>query len=400
MSSRLDNSHTFDSVHSSLDRWVHQNFIPSAASVVFQGPVVVDEYFTGYQNRESKTRISDHSIYRLFSNTKLITSVAAMILYEEGAFKLDDEAAQYLPSLADLCVLKRDATEIGDTEALQTQITVRQLLSHTAGFSYGIFLDTLVDPLYRSKRLLHPGTDLEGLVDTLVSIPLLHQPGLKFHYSIATDVLARLIEIWSGESFGTFLKSRIFGPLGMMNTSFYPSQDQRDRLCVLYEGADPVDPYEPGLTVVSELAGDYFRPRVLESGGGGLLGTISDFSKFWQMLLADGNYNGVQILRSDTLKLMRTNQLPPGNVVEFRQWEMPHTVFGLGFALKQKPAVGEPSEAIDEYYWGGIAGTHSWIAPRANIGVLLFTQRLPGYWLPFFHEHKRAIYGLKLPLSS
>lgn len=400
MSSTLDNSQTFDSIQSSLDRWVQQNFIPSAASVVFHGAEVVDEYFTGYQCRESKIPIGNDSIYRLFSNTKLITSVAAMILYEEGAFKLDDEVAQYLPELADLCVLKSDATDIGDIEPLQAQITVRQLMSHTAGFSYGIFLDTLVDPLYRSKRLLHPGTDLEGLVDTLVSIPLLHQPGLKFHYSIATDVLARLIEIWSAQSFGTFLKAQIFDPLGMTDTGFCLSQDQRDRFCVLYDGADPADPSEPGLTVANELAGNYFRPRALESGGGGLLGTISDYKKFWQMLLAEGSYKGTQILQRETLKLMCTNQLPADSVVEFRQWEMPHTVFGLGFALKQKPAAGEPREAIDEYYWGGIAGTHSWIAPRANVGVLLFTQRLPGYWLPFFHEHKRAIYKMSKTFAT
>lgn len=400
MNSGLDKLRVFEPLHSSLDRWVHQNLIPSAASVILNGPTIVDKYFTGYQNREAKIPIRDDSIYRLFSNTKLITSVAAMTLYEKGAFNLDDEVAQYIPEFADLRVLKEDASDVHDTEPLKSQITVRQLMSHTAGFSYGIFMDTPVDALFRSKRVLHPGNDLEGLVNALVSIPLLCQPGHKFHYSIATDVLARLIEIWSGESFGTFLESRIFNPLGMTNTSFYLSECHRERLCVLYEGADPENPYRPGLSVASELAGDYFRPRSLESGGGGLLGTISDFTKFWQMLLAEGSYNGIQILRNETLSLMRTNQLPPGSVVEFRQWEMPHTVFGLGFALKQKPAVGEPPEAIDEYYWGGIAGTHSWIAPRANIGVLLFTQRLPGYWLPFFHEHKRTIYGLDLPLST
>ncbi|MCY3540577.1 MAG: serine hydrolase [Gammaproteobacteria bacterium] len=386
----------FESINSSLDRWVKQDLIPSAASVVFDGSTVVDEYFTGYQNRETEKPISGDSIYRLFSNTKLITSVAAMILFEEGAFKLDDEAARFIPKLADLCVLKEDATDFHDTEPLQAQITVRHLLSHTAGFSYGIFMDSPIDVLFRQKRVLHPGNDLEGLVDTLGTIPLLYQPGRKFHYSIATDVLGRLIEIWSKQSFGEFLATRIFRPLGMTNTSFYLSEHQRERLCVLYDGADPENPYRSGLSIASELAGDYFRPRALESGGGGLLGTISDYRKFWQMLMAEGTCNGVRLLQSDTLALMRTNQLPTGNVVEFRQWEMPNTVFGLGFALKQKPAVKEPPEAIDEYYWGGIAGTHSWIAPRANVGVLLFTQRLPGYWLPFFHEHKRAIYGLKL----
>ena len=399
MNPRFDRSRSFESMHVSLDRWVHQSLIPSAASVVLDGSTVVDEYFTGYQSLEEEIPICNESIYRLFSNTKLITSVAAMILFEEGAFKLDDEVAQYIPKLADLCVLKEDTTDVSDTEPLLTQITVRQLMSHTAGFSYGIFMDTPIDTLFRSKRVLHPGNDLEGLVDTLVNIPLLYQPGRKFHYSIATDVLARLIEIWSGQSFGGFLKSRIFDPLRMTNTNFYLSEHDRERFCVLYEGAEPEDPYKPGLTETSELAGDYFRPRALESGGGGLLGTISDYTKFWRMLNAEGAYDGVQLLRRETLELMRTNQLPPGNVVEFRQWEMPNTVFGLGFAIKQKPAVGEPPEAIDEYYWGGIAGTHSWIAPRARIGVLLFTQRLPGHWLPFYHEHKRAIYQLPRSLS-
>ncbi|MYD45256.1 MAG: beta-lactamase family protein [Gammaproteobacteria bacterium] len=394
MNARLDKSLDTESIHSSLDRWVHQDLIPSAASVVFDGPTVVSEYFTGHQDREREKPVDRDSIFRLFSNTKLITSVAAMILHEEGAFKLDDEAARYIPKLADLRVLKEDATDVHDTEPLESQITVRQLMSHTAGFSYGIFMDTPIDPLFRSKRVLHPGNDLEGLVEALATIPLLYQPGQKFHYSIATDVLGRLIEIWSGQSFGEFLASRIFNPLGMTNTSFYLSEHQRERLCVLYDGADPENPYLPGLSIASELAGDYFRPRALESGGGGLLGTISDYSKFWQLLIAGGTYDGVQLLQGKSLALMRTNQLPPGNVVEFRQWEMPNTVFGLGFALKQKPAVREPPEAIDEYYWGGIAGTHSWIAPRANVGVLLFTQRLPGYWLPFFHEHKRAIYGM------
>ena len=394
------NSRSFESLHSSLDRWVQQNLIPSAASVVLVGPAVVDEYFTGYQSRESCIPICKDSIFRLFSNTKLITSVAAMMLFEEGKFKLDDAVANYIPVLADLSVLKVHAVAVHDTEALQSQITVRQLMSHTAGFSYGIFMDTPIDPLYRSQRVLHLANDLEGLVDALSTIPLLHQPGFKFHYSIATDVLARLIELWSGKSFASFLKERIFDPLGMTATNFSLSEDQRERLCVLYEGSDPEDPYQPGLSVAEELAGDYFRPRALESGGGGLLGTISDYTKFLQMLLGEGSYNGVCILRSETLKLMRVNQLPPGNVVEFRQWEMPHTVFGLGFALKQKPAVGEPPAAVDEYYWGGIAGTHSWIAPRANIGALLFTQRLPGYWLPFFHEHKRAIYSMKPVLAT
>ena len=390
----LNNSLDFESMHDSLDRWVRQNLIPSAASLVFDGSNVVDEYFTGFQDRETGRPIGKDSIYRLFSNTKLITSVAAMILLEEGAFKLDDEAARYIPQLANLRVLQENATDVHDTEPLKSQITVRQLMSHTAGFSYGVFMDTPIDTLFRSKRVLHPGNDLEGLVEALVSIPLLYQPGCKFHYSIASDVLGRLIEIWSGQSFGEFLKSRIFDPLEMTDTDFYLSEDQRDQLCVLYNGADPENPYRSGLSIAKEISGDYFRPRVLESGGGGLLGTMSDYSNFWQMLMAEGTYNGTQFLRKETVALMRTNQLPPDVGVEFRQWEMPNTVFGLGFAIKQKPAVREPPEAIDEYYWGGIAGTHSWIAPRGNIGVLLFTQRLPGYWLPFYHEHKRTIYGM------
>ena len=396
MNQELQHTSTFESMHSSLDRWVHQNLIPSAASVVLVGSTVVDEYLTGYQNREAAIPICKDSIYRLYSNTKLITSVAAMKLFEQGKFKLDDPVAQYIPRFEDLRVLRVNAVDLQDTEPLESPISVRHLMSHTGGFSYGLFMDSPIDLLYRSARILHPAIDLEGLVDALASLPLLHQPGLRFHYSIATDVLARLIELWSGQSFGEFLGEHIFAPLGMTNTSFCLTEDQRERFCVLYEGANPENPYEPGLSVAREPAGDYFRPRALESGGGGLLGTISDYTKFIQMLLGEGKSEGVQVLQRETLKLMQTNQLPSDEVVKFQQWEMLHTVFGLGFALKQKPAPGEPKAAIDEYYWGGIAGTHSWIAPRANLGTLLFTQRLPGYWLPFFHQHKRAIYRMQL----
>ena len=165
-------------------------------------------------------------------------------------------------------------------------------MSHTGGFSYGLFMDSPIDSLYRSARILHPAIDLEGLVDALASLPLLHQPGLRFHYSIATDVLARLIELWSGQSFGEFLGEHIFAPLDMTSTSFCLTEDQRERFCVLYEGANPEDPYEPGLSVAREPAGDYFRPRALESGGGGLLGTISDYTKFIQMLIGEGKSKG------------------------------------------------------------------------------------------------------------
>ena len=383
---------SFDKVHESLDRWVENEYIPMASSVILEGQSIVDEYQTGMQDRESKKPLNPDSIFRLFSNTKPITAIAAMTLWEKGAFQLDDKISNYLPVLDGLSVLKQGAQDPSETEELLTAPTIRHLMCHTAGFSYGLFLESPVDALYGQRSILHPGKDLDSLVETLSTIPLAYQPGSRFQYSVASDVLAKLIEVWSGMSFGQYLEETIFEPLGMDDTGFDVPETKHHRFCSMYSGPNPEDPMVAGLSQAPDTFGDYLRPRILESGGGGLAGTITDYTRFVQMLMGDGEWNGKQIVKPDTLELMRTNQLPSGVALQLPGWVMPNTVFGLGFALKEQPASGEPASAIGEYHWGGLAGTHSWMSPRAGIAGICFTQRMPGFWHPYSHEYKRLVY--------
>lgn len=388
MSSKM----SFDAVHSSLNKWIQDDIIAMASCVVLKGQEVVDHYCCGHQDREENIPLASDSIFRLFSNTKPITAIAAMTLWEQGKFDLDDEIALHLRELSDLRVLRAGSTNPEDTEELERAPTIRQLMCHTAGFSYGLFLESPVDVLYTEKGILHPARDLGTLVETLREIPLAYQPGTRFQYSVASDVLARLIEVWSGVSFGEYLASTIFEPLGMVDTAFHVEQSKVDRFCSLYAAGDSEDPLKPGLTKSPDLFGDYTRPRALESGGGGLVGTITDYTKFVQMLMGRGVFDGQRVVKESTLELMRTNQLPDGVELQLPNWVMPNTVFGLGLALKKQPALGEPEAAIDEYHWGGLAGTHSWMSPRSNIAGLVFTQRMPGFWHPYSHEFKRLVY--------
>ncbi|MCY3885403.1 MAG: serine hydrolase [Gammaproteobacteria bacterium] len=382
----------FDEVHASLERWMDNDLIAMASCVILSGQEIVDEYTCGFQDREQEIPLAMNSIFRLFSNTKPITAIAAMTLWEEGKFQLDDEIASFLPRLANLRVLKKGTSQVTETEPLERAPTVRQLMCHTAGFSYGLFLESPVDALYTERGVLHPASTLSSMVDTLSEIPLAYQPGDRFQYSVASDVLGRLIEVWSGESFGEYIAKRIFEPLGMHDTAFYVPESKHNRFCSLYAAADPEDPLKPGLSKSPDLFGDYTRPRPLESGGGGLVGTITDYTRFVQMLMGGGKFEGKRIVSESTLNMMRTNQFPEGVNLQLPNWIMPNTVFGLGFALKQQPAEGEPFEAVDEFHWGGLAGTHSWMSPRGNLAALVFTQRMPGFWHPYSHEFKRLVY--------
>lgn len=382
----------FSPVFKALEKYVNGEILAMTSSVVIHDQEIVAEHFYGFQDRDSKEPIQKDSIFRLFSNTKPITAIAAMKLWERGKFNLDDELAEHIPALESLVALKAGASDVEETEPLRSRPTIRQLMCHSAGFSYGIFAESLVDALYMQAGVLGPNQSLEELVDLVASIPLAYQPGARFQYSVASDILARLIEIWSGQKFGDYLRQEIFIPLGMSDTDFWVPEDKQSRFCSIYAGSDEMDPMKPGLSQVPDVFGSYTEQRTLQSGGGGLVGTITDYTKFIRMLMGDGEVDGVRIVRPETLALMRTNQLPPGVSVQLPNWFMPDTVFGLGLALKTKPAEGEPASAIDEFHWGGLAGTHSWIAPRIGIAGLTFTQRMPGFWHPFSHDFKRLVY--------
>ncbi len=389
----VNNPYDFSSMHVAIQRFVDDELLAGVVSVVLKDNRVVDYHSWGYADIATRKPVREDTIFRIYSNTKIITSVAAMCLFEDGHFEFDDPVEKYIPEFSNLRVLKPGATDPEDTEDLASRPTIRQLMSHHAGFSYGIFAESPVDALYMERKVLHPASTLEEMVSRLAGIPLASQPSTRWQYSISTDVLARLVEIWSGQRFDTFLKERIFSPLGMTDTDFLVPPEKQARFATNYVPVDPMSPMQPGLNVEPDtLVGNYLEPRAFLSGGGGLVSTISDYTAFVRMLVGKGEYRESRILRPESVREMHSNQLPEGMMVQLPDWHMPDTVFGVGLAIKTRPFEGEPEEATDEYHWGGLAGTHTWISPRAGLAALIFTQRLPGFWHEFSHEYKRQVY--------
>jgi len=389
----INSSPDFSEVHQSIQGYIDNKLLSGAASIILKDNKIVDTKYLGYMDIEAKKPTQSDTIFRIFSNSKIIISVAALCLYEDGCFDLDEPLEKYLPQFSQLKVLIKGAKNPSETESLKSKPTIRQLMSHNAGFSYGIFAESVVDSLYLEKRVLDPQGTLSSLVDKVASIPLSYQPGTQWQYSVSTDILARLIEIWSGKSVEVFLNDRIFTPLNMPDTGFHVPPEKHDRLAANYAPSDILDAIDSTLVLAPDtMTGGYLAPKPLLSGGGGLVSTIVDYTRFIQMLIGEGKFEGGQTLKPETVKMMHENQLSEGIKVTLPLGVMPETVFGLGVAIKTKAAAGEPETAIGEYHWGGLAGTHTWISPKAGIAALIFTQRLPSFWHPFSHDYKRLIY--------
>ena len=395
-------------MHDRMQWYVSEEMIPFCTTLVMQGCDIVDVQTFGSMDGGEGRPLQPDTIYCMYSNTKIVTSVAAMMLWEAGKFDLDDPLEKFIPDFANLQVLKPEASSIDDTEAARSSITIRQLLSHTSGLSYGfIEPESVIDKAYVEggvNALATRGQTLEGLCEALGKQPLVFQPGSYWRYSLATDVTARLIEVISGQSFDEHLKQYIFEPLGMVDTDFYVPAEKQDRFSTMYRPEDFVDPLAKGLVKADDpVEGIYSKPNTFLSGGGGLCSTLVDYIKLIQLIVNGGEWNGTRLLKAETLDLMRTNQLPDGVVVNFPMWDMPDTTFGLGFALKEQPGEGEPDGAIGEYHWGGMAGTHSWMSPGTGITAICMTQRMPGFWHAFSHDFKRLVYeahGKALLLES
>ena len=239
---------SFSAAHAFLQHQVDAQLLAGVSMVVLKDGVPVDRFCTGLANLQAGEALRPDHIHRAFSNTKLMTSVLVLMLVDQGRFALDDPIKTWIPAFGKLQVLKLGATTLSDTEALQTDITVRHLLSHQAGLSHGVFdPGTLIYNAYHAAGVRQPDTTLEVLMDQLASLPLIYQPGEGWEYSMATDVLARLVEIVTSQTFGSALQTRLLGPLGMADTGYLLRPDQVARLCPLYVG-DLANPEKPGLT--------------------------------------------------------------------------------------------------------------------------------------------------------
>jgi CubicO group peptidase (beta-lactamase class C family) len=379
----------FRPAHAAMQRYVDGNLLSGLSSAVLVGRDLVDVKCIGWADKEAQIPLRVDHIFRVFSNTKLITSCAALLLFEEGRFQLDDPIERFIPQLANRRVLRPNATSLDHTEPAERQITIRHLMSHSSGLSYGLFdPGTMIFKAYNDRKVLNPATTLAELIDVLADLPLVFHPGTSWEYSVATDVMARLVEVISGQRFDAFIQSRILGPLGMVDTAFVVSEDNRNRLVAYYAGADLVDPMKPGLTRTDDAPypGAYLRPVPRLNGGGGLVSTLPDMVALIRGLLPDGP----TMLKPDTIELVMTNQLPKGVWIRFPALgELHGRGFGLASGLIVEPSTLDDEDESGQLFWGGVAGTQWWISPKMNMAGIVMAQRQMAFAHPFAFEFKR-----------
>jgi CubicO group peptidase (beta-lactamase class C family) len=363
-----------------MQSYVDNNKLPGLITMVARKGKIV--HFEKYGMMDVDKPMQFNTIFQIMSMSKPITSVAVMMLYEEGYFQLDDPVAKFIPEFKDLKVLSSiDKDGIHVVDQIRP-MTIRDLLTHTSGLTYGFF-GTPIDSIY-NKVNLQEGT-LKDMIDKLAKIPLLCQPGTAWNYSRSTDVLGYLVEVISGKPFDEFLKERIFIPLKMDDTDFYVPKEKINRCAAVYTPDE-----NKGIKVlVKPDESTISRPKFF-SGGGGLYSTINDYLIFSQMLLNKGEFNGVRLLGSKTVELMTknhlSNELSPLNV-GFLQG----VGFGLGFAVRIDPT--RILGSAGEFGWAGAYNTFFWIDPEEQIIGILMTQFEPfNYYPSLNNEFKVLVY--------
>jgi CubicO group peptidase (beta-lactamase class C family) len=347
--------------------------------VLRQGQVAFQQSW-GYRDLEMRDPLENDDIFRICSMTKPITSVAVMMLWEEGRFTLADPVARFLPALGAVQVARLGdgaSTANLPTERPRRAMTIQDLLRHTSGLTYGLFANSPVDSLYvRANLFAAPG--LEAMVAKLGEIPLRDHPGARWNYSMSTDVLGRLVEVVSGMPFDAFLRTRIFEPLGMRDTEFRIADSKRARVSRSYRHSGA----QPTLTV--NEGPDACSPAAILSGGAGLASTARDYARFAQMLLSGGELNGVRLLGRKTVELMRTDHLGelPGPAAG--------TGFGLGFAVKEAP--NSLPTSVGTYFWEGLHGTFFWIDPVEELVGIFMVQIYPNRSVDFKQQFQQLVY--------
>ena len=345
----------------------------------------------GYADIASKRPIATDTIFRLYSMTKPITSVALMTLYEQGRFELDDPARRWIPALAGM--------EVYQQGKIETDITIRQLLTHTAGFSYGFEpdkypLDKLYAKVWRQRLQDQP---LQQLMQTLLELPLLAQPGSRWHYSVATDICGYLIEVLTDMPLADYMRQAIFEPLGMIDTAFEVSAAKIDRFATLYgySEQDPLAQLERNETspYISSISG---IPVKMHSGGGGLTSTAGDYLRFAQMMLNGGELNGRRILTAETVALMTRNHLPqhllPLSFNGVARGAYKGYGFGLGYCINIDPNDTAAAGSLGDFSWGGMADTYCWVDPEQQLIGILMQQYLPSLHHPGRKEFRDCVY--------
>jgi CubicO group peptidase (beta-lactamase class C family) len=355
----------------------------------------------GQRDLEAGLPVEPDTLWRIYSMTKPITSVAAMMLYEEGGFQLTDPVSRYIPSFADARVFTAGSDIAYTTEPVTEPVRIWHLLTHTSGLTYGFHRAHPVDAIYRANGFEWGSprdTDLAGICDMLAGMPLLFQPGSEWNYSVSTDVLGRVVEVVSGQRLDEFFTDRIFRPLGMPETAFWAGPEEAGRLAALYNrGA------EGKATRIDAMGKAALRAPTYLSGGGGLVSSAADYHRFTQMLLhrpdsPAGELDGVRLLGPRTVGYMTRNHLPGGADLDtfgrplYAESVFQGVGFGLGFAVQLDPAAAKTLCSAGEFNWGGAASTTFWVDPAEQLTVSFFTQLMPSSVYPIRPQLRQLVY--------
>jgi len=392
-----------------IDRFLKERYIESGKLVGTQLKIarrgeLVHECVAGLADRERNVPVRDDTIFRIYSMTKPITSVAFMMLVEEGRVALEDPVHRHIPAWRDLGVFAAGVPGGFLTKRTDAPMRIIDLLRHTSGLTYGFQSRTNVDAAYRKLGIgpaslglgmSEPPLSLDGMIEALAKVPLEFSPGTAWNYSVSTDVLGYLIGRISGIPFEQFLKARIFEPLGMNDTDFVVAENKRPRFAACYA----LDA-KGGVTLLDDPEkSSYLKPRTFISGGGGLVGTADDYLKFANTLVKGGSGNGHRLLAPHTVQLMRMNHLPDGkdlidmSVSLFSEATYAGLGFGLGFGVTTNVAKTMVAGSLGEFWWGGAASTTFWVDPVTDVAVVFMTQLMPSNTYPIRRELRTLIYA-------
>ncbi len=385
-------SERLERLHALMQQAVDKKQIAGIVTILARHGKVVDYRTYGQRDMASSAPMTKDTIFRDFSMTKPVTGVAMMILYEQGKWLPSDPIAKYIPEFAHLKVFKGVGAD-GKMILVEPDHppTMRELMSHTAGFTYGIFGNTPVDTMYRDSMVLR-SKNLQEMIDKLARIPLIYQPGKGWTYSVSMDIEGYIIEKLSGQTLPDFIRDHIYAPLGMKDAGFFVPADKRNRFSTLY-GTGPngdllADPTGGG------LAGDYAAQPAMPSGGGGMVSTAEDYYRFAQMLANGGQLNGLRILAPSTVKLMTSNHVPPelltGQYGIGLQTLRPGFGYGYNCAVVFDPPEANLPDGRGSFFWDGAAGTWFWVDPTNDVVFIGMIQRMMGPGGPNLEYESRA----------
>ncbi len=380
-----------------VEGYVTDGKIPGAIVMVARRGQVVHHSLHGQMDVESSRPMRADAIFRIYSMSKPIASVALMQLYETGAFQLDDPVARFIPEWRDLKVFEDGTADDYEVRTPRRPMSVRDVLMHTSGL-VSRATEHPVGELYKRAGLFgsSSGGTLSDMIAKLAELPLKCDPGAEWNYGISTDVVGYLVERISGQRFDRYLQQHVFAPLGMQDTAFHVQAEQLARLTACYQRAPGAAGYE---LVDAPASSTYLGEKTYFSGAGGLVSTADDYMRFCKMLAGRGRYAGARILGARTLHYMATNHLPGhADLASMGQPRFTESTtegigFGLGFAVLLDPTLSQVVGTPGEYYWGGAASTAFFISPGEDLAMLFLTQLLPSGTHAFRRELRAAIYG-------